>query len=248
MDSVTRRNREIWEAASRKHVSEYDELLDEARSRSPFFPAEAELLAPLLEDGPVVVHLQSGHGLDDVAMIRGGARRVIGVDFSATAATAAQRRADELGVACSYVVGLLPGAPLADSCADVLYTGKGALIWQPDIAGWARDAARLLRPGGHLFVYEEHPAHPLWTWDLDEPRIRGDRSYFGRTYVSDTFPGAGAALWLWTLGEIVTAVVEAGLTVRHLSEHAEPFWRFDGLDAAAFRGRLPNTFALLATK
>jgi hypothetical protein len=35
----------------------------------------------------------------------------------------------------------------------------------PDLAAWARDAARLLRPGGHLFVYEGHPAAALWTWD-----------------------------------------------------------------------------------
>jgi hypothetical protein len=28
-------------------------------------------------------------------------------------------------------------------------TGKGTLTWMPDIGAWARDAARLLRPGGH---------------------------------------------------------------------------------------------------
>ncbi|GAA3297252.1 hypothetical protein GCM10020218_082240 [Dactylosporangium vinaceum] len=54
--------------------------------------------------------------------------------------------------------------------------------------------------------------------------------------------------WLWTLGEIVNATIAAGLAVRHLAEHAEPFWRFDGLDAAAFRGRLPNAFSLLCGK
>ncbi|MFB9447238.1 class I SAM-dependent methyltransferase [Dactylosporangium vinaceum] len=186
MDPVTRHNREIWELASEKHVREHDELLAQARSGSSLFAAEADLLAPLLAEGPEVVHLQSGHGLDDIALVRGGARRVVGVDYSATAAGAARRRAVELGAACSYVVALLPGAPLADACADVVYTGKGALIWQPDIGAWARDAARLLRPGGHLVVYEEHPAHPLWTWDLDEPRVRADRSYFARRYVSDT--------------------------------------------------------------
>jgi hypothetical protein len=25
-------------------------------------------------------------------------------------------------------------------------------------------SARALRPSGHLFVHEEHPAAPLWTW------------------------------------------------------------------------------------
>src|ERR1700745_3257929 len=78
--------------------------------------------------------------------------------------------------ACRYVVGTVPGLPLADGVADLVYTGKGALTWTPDIGTWARDATRLLRPGGHLFVYEEYPAVPLWTWSEDEPGIRGDRS------------------------------------------------------------------------
>jgi SAM-dependent methyltransferase len=102
------------------------------------------------------------------------------VDYSEVAVRAAQRRAVELGVACRYVVAALPGAPLANNCADLVYTGKGALIWMPDLAGWAHDIVRLLRRSGHLFIYEDHPAVPLWTWDQAEPRIRAERSYFAR--------------------------------------------------------------------
>jgi hypothetical protein len=43
----------------------------------------------------------------------------------------------------------------------------------------------------------------LWTWDEDLPRIREDRSYFGRSHVNDTFPARGAVEWQWTLGQIV---------------------------------------------
>ncbi len=81
-----------------------------------------------------------------------------------------------------------------------MYTGKGALIWMPDLAGWAREVARLLRPAGYLFIYEAHPAVILWTWHEDRPRIREDRSYFGHSHVNDTFPGRGAVEWQWTLG------------------------------------------------
>lgn len=82
---------------------------------------------------------------------------------------------------------------------------KGALIWRPDLDAWTTEMARLIRPGGHLFIHEGHPATELWTWDLDKPRIRSDRDYFGRSFV-----------------------------------------RMGDVDAAAFRGRLPNSFALLA--
>ena len=52
---------------------------------------------------------------------------------------------------------------------------------------------------------------PLWTWDTDEPRVRPDRSYFARSHVNDTFPAHGAVERQWTLGEIVTALADAGL-------------------------------------
>jgi SAM-dependent methyltransferase len=248
VDATTHANRHAWETASEKHVREYADLLATAADGSSLLPVERELLSGVLRQSPAVVHLQSGNGTDDVALVGAGARSVVGVDYSAVAAGAAQRRAAELGVACRYVVAALPGAPLAGASADLVYTGKGALIWMPDLARWAADVARLLRPGGHLFVYEGHPAVPLWTWDADEARVRADRSYFGRTFVNDSFPAHGAVEWQWTLGEIVTTVVGAGLEVLHLGEYPEPFWRMGGVTAAAWDGRLPNAFSLLARR
>jgi len=248
MDPTTRTNRAAWETASQKHVREYQDLLKQAADGSSLLDTERDLLRPVLAAAPQVVHLQSGHGLDDVALIRAGARSVVGVDYSEVAAHAAQRRAAELGVACRYVVAALPGAPLANASADLVYTGKGALIWMPDLEKWARDVVRLLRPSGHLFIYEAHPAVPLWTWDEDQPRIRADRSYFGRSHTNETFPALGAVEWQWTLGQIVTTVVQAGLEILHLAEYSEPFWRAGGVSAAAWSGRLPNSFALLARR
>jgi SAM-dependent methyltransferase len=248
MDAVTEANRRAWEAASRKHVREYDDLLAQAAAGSSLNDVERGILADILARSPEVVHLQSGHGLEDTALVQAGAASVIGVDFSATAAGAAQRRADELGLACRYVVGSVPDVPLADRCTDLVYAGKGALIWLPDIGAWAREVARLLRPGGHLFVYEGHPAVPLWTWDEDAPGVRDDRSYFARSHVNDSFPARGATEWQHTLGEVVTAVIAAGLELLSLAEYPEPFWRPGGVRAAAWDGRLPNTYSLLARR
>ncbi|MFI5732608.1 class I SAM-dependent methyltransferase [Kribbella sp. NPDC051587] len=249
MDEVVRGNRVVWEQASTKHVREYDELLEQARGGVGLFPRELELLGTVLAGGPTVVHFQSGHGVDDPALVRAGARLVVGVGYSVVAAGASQRRAVEVGVPCRYVAAEVSGVPVRDGCADLVYTGKGAVIWMRDIDAWARDVARVLRPGGSLFVYDAHPAVPLWTWDEDEPRIRPDRSYFAESHVNDTFPGNGAREWQWTLGQLVTAIARAGLQLDVLEEYAEPFWRpSDGTTAAAWSGRLPNAYALLAHK
>jgi SAM-dependent methyltransferase len=248
MDAVTEANREAWEAASLKHVREYDDLLAQAASGAALNAVERGLLRDILDGTPEVVHLQNGHGLEDAALVQAGAKSVVGVDYSPVAAGAAQQRADELGLTCRYLIGTVPGVPLAGEVADLVYTGKGALIWMPDLDAWACEAARLLRPGGHLFVYEGHPAVLLWTWDEDTPGIRADRSYFARSHVNDTFPGRGATEWQWTLGQVVTAVITAGLELLSLAEYPEPFWRPGGVRAAAWDGRLPNTYSLLACR
>jgi len=43
-------------------------------------------------------------------------------------------------------------------------------------------------------------------------------------------------------------VISAGLEIRHVAEYPEPFWQPDDVSAAAWAGRLPNSFALLARK
>ncbi|GIJ72342.1 class I SAM-dependent methyltransferase [Virgisporangium ochraceum] len=246
MDIDTGVNHAAWTAVSEKYWREYDELLVLARDGFSLVDVEREVLTPLLARGPEVVHLQSGDGIDDHALVKAGARSVVGVDYSSGAAAAAAKRATDLGAPISYVVATIPDTTLPDGCADLVYTGKGALIWMTDLDAWAREVARLLRPGGHLWVYDGHPAFALWSWDLDEARIRPDRRYFMRSYPCDSYPANGAVEYQWNLGQIVNAVVAAGLPIRHLGEHPEPFWKMGEMEAAAWQGHLPNTFSLLA--
>lgn len=247
-------NRAAWDVASRKYVEEASSLDGESLA-----PVERSLLAPVLATAPRVVHLQSGNGVDCIELLAAGASSAVGVDFSAVAIGAATARSRGLGAAATYVVGAVPEVPLASGSADLVYTGKGAIVWLADLSAWATEVVRLLAPGGVLFVHDAHPAAPLWSRDPDRVSVNDGVSYFGGTRANDTFPasairrfggtGIEAIERQWTLGDIVNAVVGAGLALERLDEHAEPFWRpRDGAAAAAWRGQLPNTFTLLARR
>lgn len=244
--STHEETRAAWASASEKYENEADELLDQARTHR-LEPIEEEVLAKDVR-GAAVVHPMSGHGLDDLALIRLGAASVLGLDYSPAAVRSAQQRADDLGLPCTYREVELPATGLPDGEADLVYTGKGALIWVADLAGYLAEMRRILRPGGAFFVYEAHPLVPLWTWDTDVARARGDRSYFAPGHVNDTFPARGAYEHQRTLAQMVTGVLEAGFAVEHLAEHPDPFWKWEGLEAAAWDGRLPNSYSLLARR
>lgn len=218
--------------------------VERGKARPPAFLEEA-LLCDIVV-GAEVVHPMSGHGIDDVALIRLGARSITGIDYSPTAVWAAQRRADELGVECRYVTATLPDSELIGNSADLVYTGKGALIWVDNMSAWLTEMRRLLRPGGHLFIYEAHPLTPLWNWDSDRIEVRSDRGYFARSHVNDSFPAGGAVEYQRTFSEMIMNVTGAGFEILHLEEYPEPFWRPDGVDAAAWNGQVPNAFSLLA--
>ena len=246
MDATGNETRAAWAVASRKYEDEYAEHLALART-AELLPAEVDALGDLVA-GADVVHPMSGHGLDDIALARLGARSVHGLDYSEAAVSSARRRADELGLPCRYTRATLPASGLETACADLVYTGKGALIWLADLGAFFAEAHRLLRPGGHLYVYEAHPMVPLWDWSADEIRVRPDRGYFAPAHVNDTYPGNGAVERQHTLAGIVTACLRAGFEIEELQEHPEPFWRPEGLTAAAWDGRVPNTFSLLARR
>jgi hypothetical protein len=168
MDAVTEANRLAWEAASRKHVREYEDLLAQAASGALLNAVERALLSDILDGAPEVVHLQSGHGLEDAALVQAGAKAVIGIDYSGTAAGAAQQRANELGVRAgqehTFVAGVLVylGRPLYPACTrDVpgrFSADPGACSQVADEDGGAACRTWAGMPGESLHLLRRAPA------------------------------------------------------------------------------------------
>jgi SAM-dependent methyltransferase len=223
-------------------------------------------------DGLDVVHLQCHIGTDTVSLARLGARSVTGLDFSPAALDAGRALTRRANADVRFVESDVDGAvgALGAQCCDVVYTGIGAICWLPDIRRWAAIVAELLRPGGRLFIREGHPV----LWAMSDPRPDGllvlEYPYFetgGTVFVEhDTYAGDGVVTapesvsFNHGLGEIFTALTEAGLAVTGLEEHREVPW--NPLDDAMIpspdfeeeyilaegRDRMPLTYTLQAVK
>lgn len=178
------------------------------------------------------IHLQCHIGTDTISLARLGAE-MTGLDFSPSALAQARDLAARSRTPVEFVESELYDAPqkLPPGSFDLVYTGVGALCWLPSIGRWAQVVAKLLRPGGRLFLREFHPMF----WALGDPRPDGllvvEYPYFEHpepmvfdepgTYVETAveFEHNITNEWNHGLGEIVTALLEQGLQLTMLVEH-----------------------------
>jgi len=106
-----------------------------------------------------VIHLQCHNGVETLAFAQRGAHPVFGLDFSELNLKVARALANRTGLPIEFVE-----ADVYDSVDavkgrefDLVYTGRGALPYLPDLDRWARVVASLLAPGGLAYVMEFHP-------------------------------------------------------------------------------------------
>ena len=268
-----------WDESVPIHAaSEGYDLAGFLRGEKTLYPVETEEVGDVR--GKALLHLQCHFGMDTLNWARLGAQ-VTGLDFSGAAIERARELAGQIGIndATFVQANVYDAADAIHGQFDVVYTGIGALCWLPDIRGWAGVVAKLLKPGGFLYVYEGHPM--MWAMDSerDDQELVARSPYFEserpNEWLGDTTYVDGPPLknlksfdWNHGLGEIVTALIAAGLRIDFLHEHREVAWqalpwmvRTDGdTDAAGYsrrtawelpavqRDRCPLMYSLKATK
>jgi len=244
-------NRANWDERVPAHAASADYALDRFRSDPEFISDVVRFDLPLLGsvEGLRGVHLQCHIGTDTLSLSRLGAT-MTGVDFSGPAVELARSFVASIGERVEFVESDLYDAAsvLPNHAFDLVFTGIGALCWLPDVRRWAEVVARLLAPGGRLFIREGHPM----LWALADARPDGllvvDYPYFereepmvwdeGGTYVETDveFEHNVTHEWNHGLGEIVTALLDQGLRITGLIEHDSVPWEaLPGL-----MERLPN--------
>jgi SAM-dependent methyltransferase len=266
-------NRARWDERAPAHAASPDYCCARFVGDPAFLSDVVRFDVPLLGDitGRRGVHLQCHIGTDTLSLSRLGAR-MTGLDFSAQSLVQARRLAAAAGAGIAFVQADVYDAVdvLGAGAFDLVFTGVGALCWLPDIRRWADVVAGLLSPGGRLFVRETHPALRSLEYGRDDGLLVVDYAYFereepdvcdgGGTYVETdaVFQQNLAHSWNHGMGQIVTALLAAGMDVTGLVEHDSVPWQalpgqMERIGGGEWRlvdrpWRVPHTYTLQAVR
>jgi SAM-dependent methyltransferase len=271
MDDVLRQNRELWDAWTEIHVrSDFYDVASFRNGQRPIRLKDYELIEVGSVEGKTLLHLQCHFGLDTLSWARLGAI-VTGADFSSAGIAAARALAGELDIPARFVEANLYQLPdELNEQFDVVYTSKGVLGWLPDIVGWAHTVAHFVKPGGFFYVTEIHPVAQVFESEgVDVGELRLAYPYWSHpeplrfevhgSYADPSAPTEGLVEHGWdhSLGEIISALIDAGLRIDFVHEFDFVEWQLDFLVEspdgrwrlpAGLPGQLPLFFSHKATK
>lgn len=266
MNEFTATNQRNWDSRVAPHMASPDYALAEFRqSRSSLRSVELDELGDVR--GKTLLHLQCHFGMDTLSWAQRGAK-VTGVDFSERAINEARKLADELEIDAQFVQSDIYALPeQLTTTFDIVYTTYGVLCWLDDLSRWAKIIADALEPGGTFYIIDGHPAGDMFVAD-SAGRLGVEYGYFNtgparyeneHSYVESHEPLTSPTTYQWehSLGEIVTALAEAGLKIQFL--HEFPFAMYQRIstmqaDADGWwrlpddKIEIPFLFSLMATK
>jgi SAM-dependent methyltransferase len=182
--------------------------------------------------------------------------QAVAVDLAPSHVRAGKAKASALGVEVDYRVADMTDLPADLTDFDVILISWGGLCWLDDLQTWAIDMSQRLRSGGRLVIAEHHPI-----WEIlsvaGADRLSMNRSYFDPSWcgardrskepevVAQLAADTGAAnARVWGIGEVVSAVLGAGLTLTSLREYGDSAM-YPGLTASA---HLPSTYIVTAER
>jgi SAM-dependent methyltransferase len=256
-------NRQAWDEAAERYERWLTESIDLIEAGgSNLFGAEVELIGDLRGRCRRAIHLQCAAGRDTLSLWNLGAAEVVGVDFSPRMLELAARLASAAGAPARWVQADVLDTPHElDGSADLVYTGRGSLIWLHDLEAWAAVVDRLLAPGGRFVLFEGHPVEWLFDVDVDGHWMATDYDYFGGPeaskgwapeYIDRLSLDDRQQSWkfarAWTLGEVVTALLGTDIRLERLTEYPIDWWGGHAAIRPAERGRVPLSFSIVGTR
>jgi len=263
LEMITAANRAAWDASAPLHGQGTDwEALLTGFSRPGFSVLDktlTETLAALAPAGKRAVQIGCNNARELLSLRALGAIPTLGIDQSAGFLAQAEQLAKLAGEGdcrflCADIYALPEGITPQHELGLITI---GVLNWMPDLQRFFQVVAGLLAPGAALIIYETHPFLELFDPAGDDP-LRPMTSYFSKaplidsaaiTYDgSDGGEGAESYWFIHTMGEVITACVQAGLQIERLTEHPHcnrevEYEQYEGQEA-----QLPLCYTLVVRK
>lgn len=230
-DDYTEANRRTWNETAALHAdSQLPKLLE--GFADPAFGTldeiERGVFAEIGVAGKRVAQLSCNNGRELLSVLRLGAAEGVGFDISDRFIEQGRRLAEVAGLTgrAGFVRSDVYAIPSSyDAGFDIVYVTVGALGWLPDLDGYFAVVARLLRPGGHLFIYEMHPMLDMFD---PESGLEVKHSYFNKEpFESSGDPDyyepdkivEGVSYWFpHTMSEVIGGCLHNGLNPTRFEE------------------------------
>lgn len=255
-------NRESWNNQVTIHFeSDFYDVPAFIAGKNSLNPPELELLRDV--SGKSILHLQCHFGQDSISLSRMGAK-VTGVDLSDAGIEQARKLNDVCGTDAEFIVSDILELPNhLEGEFDIVFTTYGTIGWLPDINKWAAVINRFLKKGGQFIFAEFHPV----VWMFDDNHDSVFYRYFKSDPIVETYSGTYAQKdsdvelkhisWNHGLAEVMTSLMDQGLTIRHFKEYDySPYNCFNGMQEDApgqfriskFGDKVPMMYTLVAEK
>ena len=254
-------NRLAWNAAASHHREAiFDSVLHELKT--PGLSCLDEFALKALEaigvKGKSVAQLCCNNGRELMSVVKLGARRGVGFDISDTFIEQGEELAEKSGIQCELVAGNIADiGPEYQKQFDLGLVTVGAVGWFQDMGAFLGKVSELLRPGGDLFMYEQHPFTEMLDLkaSVEAPRLTED--YFrvepyqdteGLDYFGGKIYDSPPCYWfVHTFASIMQACIDQGLTITMIEEFEHDISNnWPALAEAELR--LPLCFQLTARK
>ncbi len=230
-------NKQTWNQKVDVHAtSDFYDLEAFKKGKSSLNRYEIEALGDV--SGKSLLHLQCHFGQDTLSWSRMGAK-CTGVDLSENGIELATQLNSELGLDANFVCcNVLDTSKYVHEQFDIVFTSYGVIGWLPDLKPWGKMIAERLKPGGTFYIAEFHPI--VWMFDYLEKEAKIKYGYHQKDVIYEEYEGTYANEkskmiskeygWNHGLGEVISALTEAGLVIEYLKEYDQsPYEIFPGL-------------------
>ena len=254
LNQMTQANKQGWDGLAATHYKNYHihKLLGGA-------PLLNELIRSEVGDvtGKSLAHLLCHIGTDTLSWALLGAQ-VTGIDISPESLGYARLLANKMDIPAQFIeADIMDVIDVVEQKFDIVYSSTGVLCWLPDIRRYAQTVRHLLKEDGFFYLFDGHPFRAVLydqEGNTSPDTIQGDyfrKEAFQYEEMGDyTDPELLVPVksyeWHWTMGDIITALCEAGLRIVFLHEFPQYFYNgYTPYDVANDRVELyPCTFSL----